>query len=335
MSVYRKSDYSFTSPMKNSNFHDLSEKRIQDFIGRMKSIRSEASTLYRKILKNEDIVWKNPGHVRAVVAICRAFQDYSFVRSAKTDLYQLVFYNFAKSFKRDAAAQFLTPLEVIDFIVKIVNPRNGDTVFDPCCGIGDFLSVAFVNAANKKPSLRLDDANIYGVDLDDNMITLATLNMLLNGDGEAKLFNKPDKGSILAKIAEGNPPRLVDLNPSDHVHGAWDNWKDETELKKFDVVLTNPPFGEDRAYRAKTQNDRAIIGMYETWHLTRPASTGETKKGKSGAVARAKGSDALDQGIVFLENAFHSLRDEGRLGIVLSNSIASEPLANRLTNSVG
>jgi type I restriction enzyme M protein len=217
---------------------------------------------------------------------------------------------------------------VIDFIVKIVNPRDGDTVFDPCCGIGDFLSLAFVNAASKSPSWRLDDANIYGVDLDENMITLATLNMLLNGDGEAKLFDQPDKGSILSKVEKADPPKLVDLIPSSHHRGKWDNWLDSTELLKFDVVLTNPPFGEDRAFRVKSQSDRDVIEMYETWHLTRQvvdeedASAAKHTRGKQGK-PKNKGSDALDLGIVFLENAYRSLKENGRLGIVLSNSIAS------------
>ena len=309
------------------HFSNLAEEPIQGFVSRMKALREDASAQYRKILLNEDIVWKNQNHVRAVVAICRAFQDYSFVRSAKSDLYQLVFYNFANSFKRDEAAQFLTPLPVIDFIVKIVNPRDGDTVFDPCCGIGDFLSLAFVNAANKSPNWHLDDANIYGVDLDENMVTLATLNMLLNGDGEAKLFDKPDKGSILSKIAAGNPPTLIDLNPALHKGSRWDEWPDNTKLMKFDVVLTNPPFGEDRAYRIKSQADRDIIEMYETWHLTRQEGEDdgleEDEKKVSKKKPKGKGSDALDLGIVFLENAYQSLKENGRLGIVLSNSIAS------------
>jgi type I restriction enzyme M protein len=310
------------------HFHSLVEKPIQAFIARMRSLREEASTQYRKILKNQDIDWKNQNHVRSVVAICSAFQDYSFVRSAKSDLYQLVFYNFANSFKRDEAAQFLTPLPVIDFIVKLVNPRDGDTVFDPCCGIGDFLSLAFINAAAKSTNWHLDDANIYGVDLDENMITLATLNMLLNGDGEAKLFDKPDKGSILSKVEKADPPKLVDLIPATHRKGQWDNWPDKTELQKFDVVLTNPPFGEDRAYRVKTPSDRDVIEMYETWHLTRQivdeedASKAKYLRGKTGK-PKTKGSEALDLGIVFLENAYHCLKENGRLGIVLSNSIAS------------
>jgi type I restriction enzyme M protein len=323
---HRNLDFYVTD--SEAGFHALSEEPIQRLIQRLKSIRDAAASQYQKILRNSDIDWKNAGHVRSVVAICQAFQDYSFVRSAKSDLYQLVFYNFANSFKRDEAAQFLTPLPLIDFIVKLVNPRNGETVFDPCCGIGDFLSLAYVNARQKGQDWWLDDANIYGVDLDENMITLATLNMLLNGDGEAKLFDRPDKGSILAKVAAGSPPQLVELLPETHRRGSWDTWPDSTRLLKFDVVLTNPPFGEDRAYRVKSEADRKLMEMYETWHLTRQvlgdedATAARYVRGK-GRPATSKGSDALDLGVIFLENAYRVLKDEGRFGIVLSNSIAS------------
>lgn len=201
---------------QEASFHSLAEKHIQDFIKRMKTIWSEAEGRYQKILSSKSIDWHNQNHVRAVAAVCVAFQDFSFVRSAKSDLYQLVFYNFANTFKRDESAQFLTPLPVIEFLVDIVNPRDGETVFDPCCGISDFLSLSFVHAQDKKNGWKLDDANIHGVDLDENMIMLATLNMLLNGDGEAKLFYRADKGSILSKLADGNPPQLVDLIPERH-----------------------------------------------------------------------------------------------------------------------
>jgi type I restriction enzyme M protein len=295
-----------------AGFHSLSDAPVKEFIKRIEALGNEASVEYQKIFATTAIDWRDPNDVRAVIAIAQAFQDFSFVLSSKSDLYQLVFYNFANSFKRDEAAQFLTPLPVIDFIVRLVNPRNGETVFDPCCGIADFLSLSFVHALEKEDGWKLDDANIYGVDLDKNMVSLATLNMLLNGDGEAKLFAKADKGSILTKIEDTSPPKLVDLIPSEHIMGNWDVWPDKTKLKKFDVVLTNPPFGEDRAYRVKTDRDREIIEMYETWHLTRKSST-----------SGPKGSDALDLGIVFLENAYRCVKEGGRLGIVISNSIAS------------
>ena len=285
-------------------FQDLSERPIQVFIKRMKGIRTEAEGQYQKILSADAIDWKNVNHVRAVAAVCHSFQDFSFIKSANSDLYQLVFYNFANAFKRDESAQFLTPLPVIEFLVKIVNPRDGETVIDPCCGIADFLSLAFVNASQKDKAWHLDDANIYGVDLDDNMIMLAKLNMLLNGDGEAKLDFRHTPGSILTKLAAGNPPVLVDLIPDRHKAGNWQDWPDDIKLMQFDVVLTNPPFGEDRAYRPRNDQERRIIEMYETWKL-------------------AGRGDNIDLGVVFLENAYRILKPEGRLGIVLSNSIAS------------
>ena len=285
-------------------FQGLSERPIQVFIKRMKGIRTEAEGQYQKILSADAIDWKNVNHVRAVAAVCHSFQDFSFIKSANSDLYQLVFYNFANAFKRDESAQFLTPLPVIEFLVKIVNPRDGETVIDPCCGIADFLSLAFVNASQKDKAWHLDDANIYGVDLDDNMIMLAKLNMLLNGDGEAKLDFRHTPGSILTKLAAGNPPVLVDLIPDRHKAGNWQDWPDDIKLMQFDVVLTNPPFGEDRAYRPRNDQERRIIEMYETWKL-------------------AGRGDNIDLGVVFLENAYRILKPEGRLGIVLSNSIAS------------
>jgi type I restriction enzyme M protein len=301
---YPKKKLEFFITDLEAAFHALSEKPIQDFIKRMKGLRAEAAGQYQEILSANAIDWKNANHIRAVVAVCHAFQDFSFIKSANSDLYQLVFYNFANAFKRDESAQFLTPLPVIDFLVKIVNPRNGETVFDPCCGIADFLSLSFVNALRKVKAWQLDDANIYGVDLDENMIMLATLNMLLNGDGKAKLHYRHNPGSILTKFAAGNPPTLVDLIPDRHKSGAWQDWPDNTNLMQFDVVLTNPPFGEDRAYRPHNEQERRVIEMYETWNL-------------------AGGGDNIDLGVVFLENAYHVLKPEGRFGIVLSNSIAS------------
>ena len=285
------------------SFSSLREKAIQQFIKRMQSIRDDALDQYQAILQRNVIDWKDTDHVRAVVTACENFQDFSFVRSSQSDLYQLVFYNFANQFQQQEKAQFLTPLAVIDFLVKIVNPRNDETIFDPCCGIGDFLSLSYVNAQAKADEWKLDDANIYGADVSGDMITLASLDMLLNGDGKAHLFRVSDKGSILWKVKSGSSPEPVELIPDRHKSGNWDDWPDATRLMKFGVILTNPPFGEDRAYRPQTDFDRRVIEMYETWQLS--------------------GGDNIDLGVVFLENAYRCLKEHGRLGIVLSNSIAS------------
>jgi len=238
-------------------FNSLADNGIQTFLKRINTLKDEASETYYRILQDKLFDVKNDKHVRILIEVVYQFQDYSFVNSQKTDLYQLVFYKFAGQFSKDQNAQFVTPLPMIDFLVNIVNPRNGETVIDPTVGIADFLSVSYVNSKSK-----LDDKNIFGMDIDDQMVMLATLNMLLNGDGNAKIVSQADGyGSLLTKFSsKGEPLKLI---PEMNKNGNWDERPDTERLKKFDVVLTNPPFGEDRAYAPKDPKDLEVIQCYE------------------------------------------------------------------------
>lgn len=278
-------------------FKTLADEELQNFIKRINELRDEASGIYYRILKDNPLNVKNENHIKVLIEVIYQFQDYSFAHSHKTDLYQLVFYKFAAPFSKSENAQFVTPLPLIDFLVNIVNPRNGETVIDPTVGIADFLSVSYVNSNSK-----LDDNNIFGMDIDDQMVMLATLNMLLNGDGNAKIKAKAGYGSLLSKF--DHKGEILELIPSMNQKGNWNERPDDRKLKKFDVVLTNPPFGEDRAFNPKDEKDLEMIRCYELWH-----EYGD--KGK------------IDLGVVFLENAYRILKENGRMGIILSNSIAS------------
>ena len=283
------------------DFTELSDNGIQKFLTRISTLKEDASGTYYRILKDNIINLRIEKHVRILIEVVTQFQDYSFVNSQKTDLYQLVFYKFAGQFSKDQNAQFVTPLPMIDFLVRIVNPRDGESVIDPTVGIADFLSVSYVNSKSK-----LDDKNIFGMDIDDQMVMLATLNMLLNGDGNAKIVSQSDGyGSLLTKFDKTGEP--IQLIPSMNQYGDWDNRADTKSLKKFDVVLTNPPFGEDRAFVPKDLKDKEVIQCYELWKL----------------YGQGKDASKIDLGVVFLENAYRILKENGRLGIVLSNSIAS------------
>lgn len=296
---------------EEKNYKSLSDKPLQEFIKRITALRNDAEGTYYRILKENPLNTKNENHIKVLIEVVHQFQDYSFVRSHKTDLYQLVFYKFATPFSKDKNAQFVTPLPLIDFLVSIVNPRNGETVVDPTVGIADFLSVSYVNSNSK-----LDDNNIFGMDIDEQMIMLATLNMLLNGDGNAKIKAQPGYGSLLTKF--DHKGEVLNLVPSMNQKGNWDNRPDDKQLKKFDVVLTNPPFGDDRAFAPKDDKDLEMIQCYELWHLYGNKSEDGVKKNK-----KDKSAKKIDLGVVFLENAYRILKENGRMGIVLSNSIAS------------
>ena len=295
------------------SFETLADEGVQSLITRIKNLRHEASGDYYRILANKTFDFQNEKHIHVLIEIINQFQDFSFVRSQKTDLYQMVFYKFAGEFAKDQHAQFITPLPMIEFLVNIVNPRNGESVIDPTVGIADFLSVSYVNSQSK-----LNDKNIFGMDIDEQMVMLATLNMLLNGDGNAKIIAQTDGyGSLLTKFDyKGEPIQLV---PSTNKNGNWDNRLDNNELKKFDVVLTNPPFGEDRAFAPIDEKAKAMIQCYELWNLYNKKGTSSSGKGTKASKQNAK----IDLGVVFLENAYRILKENGRMGIVLSNSIAS------------
>lgn len=295
-----KKDLQFYINPQEAKFKELEEDGIQDFIKRINSIRNQAKTSYVKILNENSFDTHNIGQINVVIEIVKQFQIYSFTNSKRNNLYQLVFYQFASQFSKADNAQFVTPLQIIDFIVDMVNPKHNESIIDPTVGIADFLSVSYVKSNGK-----LNDENVYGMDIDEDMIKLATLNMLLNGDGNAKLEAKSDGlGSIKSKFAADGS--IIELKPKTEKqeHDYNGNWGNRVgkQIKKFDIVLTNPPFGDARAWQP-TGSDIEIAQCYELWNTYKASK--------------------IDLGVIFLENAVRILEENGRMAIVLSNSIAS------------
>ena len=280
------------------DYRTLNDTNVLSFTKRITGLKEQAETTYKEILSESILNLKDEAHVRVVASIVNTLQDFSFTKSSGSDLWQLVFYQFANAFTKSEKAQFLTPIPLINFIVDIINPKDGETIVDPTSGCGDFLSVSYVKSESE-----INDKNIYGVDNDKQMVQLAQLNMLLNGDGRSTLKFQSGMGSISHKFNSDN--NLMPLIPEIHKNGEWETSNDDIKLKKFDIVLTNPPFGEDRAFIPKKNTvEEELIECYELWNLY--------------------GGRKIDLGIVFLENAYRILKDGvGRMGIVLSNSIAS------------
>lgn len=298
---HNDSDLKFYINPDEMNYTVLTDDGIQDFLNRLEKLREDAKTAYIKILSENYFNNANANQVKVAIQIVKQFQNYSFTHSERNNLYQLVFYKFASQFSKADNAQFITPLQIIDFIIDIVNPKHNESIIDPTVGIADFLSVSYVKSDGK-----LDDTNVYGMDIDEDMVKLATLNMLLNGDGNATIEAKSDGlGSILSKF--GDNGKILELVPktesrSHNYNGNWDKRVDGKKLKKFDIVLTNPPFGEARSW-IPADSEKGIAECYELWNRYK-----QTK---------------IDMGVIFLENAVRVLKENGRMAIVLSNSIAS------------
>lgn len=280
------------------------EGDVAVFRDRIKALHEAARPDHPVILHDSPISWNNAAHLKVIAEVVRGFQDISLRHSEQSDLYQLVFYNFAGELSKIQQAQFTTPLPVIDFLVEIINPKPGELLLDPTSGIADFLAVPYTRG--RRAGLELDAEHLYGIDNDQNMMMLAALNMLLNGDGAAKLFTIPDTGSLDHKLVrDARSGGVVSERLTvENAGGSWDPPAGSgREPMKFDVVMTNPPFGDGRALKLDTAENRAIASLYE--------------------VAEPMGNNQIDKGLLFLENAFRVLDTPGRLGIVLSSAIAN------------
>lgn len=116
------------------------------------------------------------------------------------------------------AGQFRTPRHIIDFMVDVIDPQKGETIYDPACGTAGFLISAYKHIlATNGGKLTANDRrilgeNITGVDISPDMAKMARVNLYLHG------FGNPS-------IEEGDTLSDEDL---------WGT--------KYDVVLANPPF---------------------------------------------------------------------------------------------
>lgn len=129
--------------------------------------------------------------------------------------------------KNSDGGQFFTPREVIRAMVHTIQPTLGKKIYDPCCGTGGFLAVAYEHIARKmgnSPAATEIDTlkhdTFFGREKENLVFPIALANLVLHGIDQPNLWH----GNTLTKRAAYSA--LFDKAP-----------------KSFDVILTNPPFG--------------------------------------------------------------------------------------------
>lgn len=110
--------------------------------------------------------------------------------------------------------EFYTPRSVVRLMVRLLKPELQHDVYDPCCGSGGMLIAAKEYIDEHGADGR--KANLFGQEFNGTVWSIAKMNMLLHGISAADLQNEDT------------------LADPQHVEGG--------ELRRFDRVLTNPPF---------------------------------------------------------------------------------------------
>lgn len=138
------------------------------------------------------------------------------------DCYEYLIGKFAADSGKKGG-EFYTPPEVSTLLARIIAPKSGDTICDPCCGSGSLLIRTAQEITDRNTAL-------YGQEMNGGTWALCRMNMFLHS------FDN-------ATIAKGDTIRNPQLLKDD-------------QLQRFNVVVANPPFSLDKWGHDNAQGDR-------------------------------------------------------------------------------
>lgn len=298
-------------------------------------------------------------------AIVEELQIYN-LSTTSDDVKGIAFEQFLGRTFRGELGQFFTPRTVVDFIVDVLDPQESEIICDPCCGSGGFLIKAFeyvrakieneihlakekikaeyfndeyeklpdlekakvddkvndlfiklnaeLNINNPKSRLReLSYDCIFGTDANPRMSRTAKMNMIMHGDGHGGVHHNDG---------------LLNVN------GIFEN--------RFDVILTNPPFGSRvekslKITEADKYTDLDRIKKYQKRY-------GEAYDQALGQINNNIDKSLLDlydtgkmsslTEVLFIERCLNLLKPGGRMGIVLPEGVLNNTNLQKIRDYV-
>lgn len=287
------------------------------------------------------------------LAILEKLQIYNLSKTSD-DVKGVAFEKFLGTTFRGELGQFFTPRSVVEFMTEILDPQEGERVCDPCSGSGGFLINAFEymresirqDLEGEKESIKnryfdeayeqadeqqkanieakvdglfselnseldLDNQNsrlyqlshncIYGTDANPRMARVSKMNMIMHGDGHGGVHHNDG---------------LLNIN------GIFE--------ERFDVILTNPPFGSRVAKDLKLTQEDSLIDKphYKNWeakyeNYERIGNERKLEIEENKAIVDkfevSKFSTLTE--VMFIERCLKLLRKGGRMGIVLPEGV--------------
>lgn len=257
--------------------------RVPNFLERQELLFEETKKVFREIFETDDRIRLSPTAMGFTV---NKLQSISLM-DAQQDAKGLAFQKFLSHHEKKGSGQFFTPSPVIDFCVKMINPKPYETVIDPACGSGGFLMSALKHVCKSKNEEEGYVAeNLFGIDINRSIARIAKLKLLL----EANVANNIHCGTSLDDL---------------------DAWKLNLGVREgFDVVLTNPPFG------AKISSP-ALLSRFDLGYKWSLHDGIYFKTAKHHANQSAE--------TLFIERCIQLLKPGGRMAIVLPNGNFENP----------
>ena len=267
--------------------------------------------------------------------IVKELEKYN-LSNTSDDVKGIAFEKFLGTTFRGELGQFFTPRTLVDYIVGLLDPEEGEVICDPCCGSGGFLIKAFEYVREKIENDIKQQKEKVKEQFSDNQSAYNTLAIQLNDElsisnPQGRMYNLShnciygtDANPRMARVSKMNMIMHGDGHGGVHHHDGLLNVNGIFE-ERFDVIVTNPPFGsqvrDDVKITTEDLQDQEAIKQYINKYGDKYKDCLLTEDDVGKAINKRFDIGSKLTEVLFIERCLNLLKKGGRLGIVLPDGV--------------
>lgn len=308
--------------------HIESSEKVYDRINQLykRALKEQLNVSEQQKIDDDNIINRNKFPLNKLIYTVQALENFSFLEGRSSLDGKDILGDFFESITRDGfkqnKGQFFTPTPIVNFLLyalqldnlaidRLNNDKHLPLIIDPSAGSGTYLVEAMKLITkevkykqfhkvktSKDVKWRFEELfkpdyqenkwarnYLYGSEINFDLGTASKVNMILHGDGSTNIFVKDGLLPFRFYVKETSP-NYLETATADTLYN------DKEVNAKFDVVISNPPFSVD----LDTQTQREVKNAF--------------------VFGDKKNSENL-----FLERYYQLLKEGGRLGVVLPESV--------------
>lgn len=308
--------------------HIEATEKVYDRINKLykRALKEQLNVSEQQKIDDDNIINRNKFPLNKLIYTVQSLESFSFLEGRSSLDGKDILGDFFESITRDRfkqnKGQFFTPTPIVNFLLyalqldklaieRLNNDRELPLIIDPSAGSGTYLVEAMKLITKEvkykqyhkvrtskdvkwrfEALFKPDYAEnkwakdyLYGSEINFDLGTASKVNMILHGDGSTNIFVKDGLLPFRFYVKETSPNYLETSNPETL-------YNDKEVNAKFDVAISNPPFSVD----LDTQTQREVRNAF--------------------VFGDKKNSENL-----FIERYYQLLKEGGRLGVVLPESV--------------
>lgn len=308
--------------------HIEASEKVYDRINQLykRALKEQLNVSEKQKIDDDNVINRNKFPLNKLIYTVQSLENFSFLEGRSSMDGKDILGDFFESITRDGfkqnKGQFFTPTPIVNFLLyalqldklaieRLNNDRELPLIIDPSAGSGTYL-VEAMKLITKEVKYKQKDKlksnrqikqrfgelftpdyaenkwareYLYGSEINFDLGTASKVNMILHGDGSTNIFVRDGLLPFRFYVKETSPNYLETANPETL-------YNDKEVNAKFDVAISNPPFSVD----LDTQTQREVKNAF--------------------VFGDKKNSENL-----FIERYYQLLKEGGRLGVVLPESV--------------